>query len=82
MPQRTVRAQVTRPIVKFSSYTSIGASPSHDKELTVNQRGRNPRTEGSAAKTIQVKARATLCLTCTDEPQSVRYGNNASEAEV
>ena len=50
--------------VKFPSHTNT--SLGHEKELTVNQRGRNPRTEGSAAKTIQVKARATLCLTCKD----------------
>lgn len=31
---------------------------------TVNHSGRNPKTEGRAAKNIDVKARATFCLTC------------------
>lgn len=31
---------------------------------TVNHNGTNPRTEGRAAKKIDVNARATFCLTC------------------
>lgn len=31
---------------------------------TVNHRGRKPKTEGREAKIIEVKARATFCLTC------------------
>jgi hypothetical protein len=67
------QAQATEMVIKFATRTdSLTSHYARKNGLTVNQRGRNPKTEGSAAKTIQVKARATLCLTCKDEPQKCK----------
>lgn len=42
---------------------------------TVNQSGRNPITDGRAAKKMHDKARATFCLTCNDinRPKNVTF---------